>query len=165
MTAETRSQLENGLTELPERQRAVVVLRDVHALTSDEVCSLLGLSATNQRVLLHRGRSRLRGLEVHYTSGQPRDGHMKDEQPPGLTVNCQEIVELVTDYLEGKLDPQMTAEVEAHLELCDGCDTYVEQMRATIRTLGTVHVATLSESAQAELVRAFRDLRGPAAAP
>jgi anti-sigma factor RsiW len=92
---------------------------------------------------------------------------MKDEQPtpPGLTVSCQEIVELVTDYLEGKLDPQMTAEVEAHLELCDGCDTYVEQMRATIRTLGTVHVATLSESAQAELVRAFRDLRGPAAAP
>ena len=47
---------------------------------------------------------------------------MKDEQPtPGLAVPCQEIVELVTDYLEGKLDPQMTAEVEAHLELCDGC--------------------------------------------
>jgi RNA polymerase sigma-70 factor (ECF subfamily) len=71
-TAETRSQLENGLAELPERQRAVVVLRDVHGLTSDEVCSLLGLSATNQRVLLHRGRSRLRSLlELHYTSGQP----------------------------------------------------------------------------------------------
>jgi anti-sigma factor RsiW len=89
---------------------------------------------------------------------------MKDEpRTPGLTVNCQEIVELVTDYLEGKLDPQMTAEVAGHLELCDGCDTYVEQMRATIRTLGTVPVATLSESAQAELVRAFRDLRGPTA--
>ena len=88
---------------------------------------------------------------------------MKDEQrTPGLTVHCQEIVELVTDYLEGALDPEMTAEVEAHLELCDGCDIYVEQMRATIRTLGTVPVATLSETAQTELVRAFRDLRGPA---
>jgi RNA polymerase sigma-70 factor, ECF subfamily len=72
MTAETRSQLENGLAELPERQRTVVALRDVHGLSSDEVCSLLGLSAANQRVLLHQGRSRLRGLlEVHYTSGQP----------------------------------------------------------------------------------------------
>jgi RNA polymerase sigma factor (sigma-70 family) len=71
-TAETRSQLENGLAGLPERQRSVVVLRDVHGLSSDEVCSLLGLSAANQRVLLHRGRSRLRGLlEMHYTSGQP----------------------------------------------------------------------------------------------
>ena len=53
---------------------------------------------------------------------------MNAEQPtPGMTVHCQEIVELVTDYLEGKLDPDMTAEVEAHLQLCDGCDIYVEQ--------------------------------------
>jgi RNA polymerase sigma-70 factor, ECF subfamily len=62
MAAETRSQLENGLAELPERQRTVVALRDVHGLTSEEVCSLLELSASNQRVLLHRGRSRLRSL-------------------------------------------------------------------------------------------------------
>jgi anti-sigma factor RsiW len=92
------------------------------------------------------------------------DGHMNDEQrTPGMTIHCQEIVELVTDYLEGVLDPDMTAEVEAHLRLCDGCDTYVEQMRDTIRALGKVPVATLSEKAQAELVRAFRDMRGPTA--
>jgi RNA polymerase sigma-70 factor, ECF subfamily len=72
MIAETRSQLENGLAELPERQRIVVALRDVHGLSSDEVCALLGLSTSNQRVLLHRGRSRLRGLlELYYTYGQP----------------------------------------------------------------------------------------------
>ena len=89
---------------------------------------------------------------------------MSDEQrTPGMTVHCEEIVELVTDYLEGVLDPHMTAEVEAHLELCDGCDLYVEQMRATIQALGKVPVETLSETAQAELVRAFRDVQGPAA--
>jgi anti-sigma factor RsiW len=89
---------------------------------------------------------------------------MNDEQrTPGMTVHCQEIVELVTDYLAGVLDSDMAAEVEAHLELCDGCDIYVEQMRATIRALGKVPVATLSEAAQADLLRAFRDLRGPAA--
>ena len=87
---------------------------------------------------------------------------MNDEQPtPGMAVHCQEIVELVTDYLEGALDPETTAEVEAHLELCDGCNIYLEQMRATIRALGEVPVATLSETAQAELERAFRDMRGP----
>jgi anti-sigma factor RsiW len=91
---------------------------------------------------------------------------MKGEQrTPGLTVSCQEIVELVTDYLEGALDPELTAEVEAHLQLCDGCDIYVEQMRATILALGSVPVETLSEPAQSELLEAFRDLRGPAAAP
>jgi anti-sigma factor RsiW len=89
---------------------------------------------------------------------------MNDKKPtPGLTVTCQEVVELVTDYLEGALDPEMTEEVTAHLGLCDGCAIYVEQIRTTIRVLGRVPVESLSEDAQDELVRAFRDLHGPAA--
>jgi RNA polymerase sigma-70 factor (ECF subfamily) len=47
---------------LPDRQREVVVLRDVQGLSSQEVCGVLAISETNQRVLLHRGRSRLRQL-------------------------------------------------------------------------------------------------------
>jgi anti-sigma factor RsiW len=91
---------------------------------------------------------------------------MSDEKPtPGLTVTCQEVVELVTDYLEGALDPKLSEEVEAHLGLCEGCGIYVEQMRVTIRTLGKVPVTSLSAGAQAELVRAFRDLRGLATGP
>jgi RNA polymerase sigma-70 factor (ECF subfamily) len=54
-------QLHAALAELPERQREVVMLRDVDGLTSAEVCEALGISEANQRVLLHRGRSRLRG--------------------------------------------------------------------------------------------------------
>ncbi|HEY6688651.1 MAG TPA: sigma-70 family RNA polymerase sigma factor [Propionibacteriaceae bacterium] len=72
LAVESRTELENGLAELPERQRKVVTLRDVHGLSSDEVSSLLGLNSGNQRVLLHRGRSRLRGLlELHYAAGEP----------------------------------------------------------------------------------------------
>ena len=48
------------LTELPDAQRQVVLLRDVEGLAADEVCTLLDVSDGNQRVLLHRGRSRLR---------------------------------------------------------------------------------------------------------
>jgi RNA polymerase sigma-70 factor, ECF subfamily len=50
------------LDELPARQREVVVLRDVEEMSSEEVCSVLDISEGNQRVLLHRGRSRLRQL-------------------------------------------------------------------------------------------------------
>jgi RNA polymerase sigma-70 factor, ECF subfamily len=52
--------LKAALEELPSRQRTVVVLRDVEGLSSDEVRSVLDISAGNQRILLHRGRSRLR---------------------------------------------------------------------------------------------------------
>jgi RNA polymerase sigma-70 factor (ECF subfamily) len=61
--------LEAALGALPPRQQTVVRLRDVHDLTSQEVCEVLDISAENQRVLLHRGRSRLRAaLELHYSA-------------------------------------------------------------------------------------------------
>ncbi len=50
------------IDELPARQREVVILRDVEEMTSEEVCAVLAISDGNQRVLLHRGRSRLRQL-------------------------------------------------------------------------------------------------------
>jgi RNA polymerase sigma-70 factor, ECF subfamily len=50
------------IDELPARQRRVVLLRDVEGMSSEEVCTVLDLSEVNQRVLLHRGRSRLRQL-------------------------------------------------------------------------------------------------------
>jgi len=66
---EVRELLADALVELPERQRIVVSLRDVHGLDSDEVCEVLGLSAANQRVLLHRGRAKLRALLESYYRG------------------------------------------------------------------------------------------------
>jgi RNA polymerase sigma-70 factor (ECF subfamily) len=66
LTLEVREALRTALGELPERQRAVVTLRDVHGLTPEEVCTVLEINAGNQRVLLHRGRARLRQLLEDY---------------------------------------------------------------------------------------------------
>ena len=60
LASEFRGVLEGALAGLPERQRAVVELRDVHGLAAEEVCTVLDLTPANQRVLLHRGRARLR---------------------------------------------------------------------------------------------------------
>ena len=62
LTAELRAVLARALLELPARQRAVVELRDVHGFPASDVCELLDLTPANQRVLLHRGRARLRSI-------------------------------------------------------------------------------------------------------
>lgn len=65
---ETMAVLQAALTELPPRQLAVVTLRDVEGLNSGDVCHVLQVSEANQRVLLHRARSRLRGALERYFS-------------------------------------------------------------------------------------------------
>jgi len=61
--------LETAMKQLPMSQRVVVTLRDVEGLTPEEVCSVLEISETNQRVLLHRARSKLRAALEEYVDG------------------------------------------------------------------------------------------------
>jgi predicted anti-sigma-YlaC factor YlaD len=74
----------------------------------------------------------------------------------GLLVDCDAVVELVTDYLGGSLDAATSERVEAHLALCEGCEVYLDQMRSTIRALGHVPLETLSDDAKSSLLSAFR---------
>jgi anti-sigma factor RsiW len=73
-------------------------------------------------------------------------------------LTCQEIVELVTAYLEGDLDETTTRTFEDHLAVCPGCATYVEQFRVTIAKLGEVPLRSLSPDTQSRLLDTFRDL-------
>lgn len=70
-------------------------------------------------------------------------------------VACQELVELLTDYLEGALPADEVAAIEAHLAACPHCERYLRQMRTTIRMLGRVPAQTLSDEAMDMLLAAF----------
>jgi anti-sigma factor RsiW len=74
-------------------------------------------------------------------------------------LSCQELVELVTDYLEGVLPDAERERFDAHLATCDGCSRYVEQMRATLRVTGELTPASLSPEAEESLLEAFRAWR------
>jgi anti-sigma factor RsiW len=69
---------------------------------------------------------------------------------------CQEIVEVITDYLEGAMRARDRRRFERHLDDCPHCRNYLEQMRLTIRTVGRIPVDSLSPDARDDLVRAFR---------
>ncbi len=73
LNTEARAVLTAALARLPDRQRVVIELRDIGGLAADEVCGILNLSPANQRVLLHRGRSKLREqLETYHNHGEQR---------------------------------------------------------------------------------------------
>ncbi len=74
---EAREHIEAGLQKLPEAQRRVVTLRDLEGWSSDEVCNALELSESNQRVLLHRGRSRLRAILEEFLRAEGRGGRKR----------------------------------------------------------------------------------------
>jgi anti-sigma factor RsiW len=74
-------------------------------------------------------------------------------------MGCQELVELVTAYLDGALSAGDAARFDRHLAECDGCTVYVEQFRATITSLGHLPPESLSREAEQHLLAAFRDWR------
>ena len=74
-------------------------------------------------------------------------------------IACRDLVELVTDYLEGALSPEQHARFENHIAGCDGCTAYLEQMRLTLRLAGRLDPEAVDPVFRDRLVDAFRDWR------
>lgn len=72
-------------------------------------------------------------------------------------LTCQELVELVTDYLEAALLPETRGQVEAHLEGCPGCQAYLKQVRMTIALVRTLAQPQMLPTTRQELLQRFRD--------
>ena len=71
-------------------------------------------------------------------------------------LTCQELVELVTEYLENALPPRDRTRFEEHLMTCPSCQAHLTQVEETIRITGRVEPESLSEEAERDLLDAFR---------
>ncbi len=74
-------------------------------------------------------------------------------------MDCNELVELVTAYLDDALELDTRARFDLHLLDCDGCENYLQQFRATIGVVGRIDVADLDPGFRARLLNAFKDFR------
>jgi anti-sigma factor RsiW len=74
-------------------------------------------------------------------------------------ITCRELVELVTGYLEAQLSPEDARRFEGHLEICEPCVVYVEQMRQTIALAGQIDEGALDGPTREAMLAAFRDWR------
>lgn len=77
--------------------------------------------------------------------------------PEQTDLTCQELVELVTDYLEGALAPRDRLDFERHLVWCSWCRDYLDQMRTTIELTGAPSVEEPASPLREQLLDAFRD--------
>ena len=77
-------------------------------------------------------------------------------EDPG-DLRCQEFVELVTEYLEGTMLPAELERFQAHLDYCDSCIIYIEEMRLTIHALGHLSEDHIAPAARDLLLTEFRD--------
>jgi anti-sigma factor RsiW len=75
-------------------------------------------------------------------------------------LSCQEVVELVTEYLDKSLSAEEASLFEQHLNFCEGCVWYVDQLRTTVETVGEIREEDISPEAKARLMGAFREWRG-----
>jgi anti-sigma factor RsiW len=74
-------------------------------------------------------------------------------------MDCNELVELVTAYLDGALDPDTRARFDAHVLDCDGCENYLQQFRETVRAVGKISDDELDPAFRNRLLDAFKDFR------
>jgi predicted anti-sigma-YlaC factor YlaD len=85
-----------------------------------------------------------------------KNGHAEDGTPLHRKLVCQEVVELITDYLEGALLPEKHAQFEEHIAGCDGCTNYFEQVRLTIGMLRNLAQEPDFPETKGDLLQAFR---------
>jgi anti-sigma factor RsiW len=72
-------------------------------------------------------------------------------------LSCQQVVELVTEYLDGVMEPRRRDRFEAHLAGCNGCTAYLEQFRTTVAVVARLAVEDVPAPVMSELLSAFRD--------
>ena len=78
---------------------------------------------------------------------------------------CRRVVEIANDYLEGDMAPELRAQFEQHLLICDACDQYLRQSRLTIAALRALPVSPVTPDTRAALLQAFRQLKKPTGEP
>ena len=88
----------------------------------------------------------------------PGEGTLGERRVREELPTCREVVELVTDYLEGQLAPGERERFEMHLAICEPCVTYLEQIRLTIGAAGALRESQIPDDQRTGLIAAFREL-------
>jgi RNA polymerase sigma-70 factor, ECF subfamily len=147
-----QSALEAAIAELEPMYREVLVLRDVEGLSAAEVAEITGASVDAVKSRLHRARTSVReriAPSLSPSAPEPAD--------------CRRVTELFSRRLEGEIDANACAEMEAHLDRCEACRGRCESLRSTLslcRSAGGLRVPAHVERSVREALHRFIEAKG-----
>jgi RNA polymerase sigma-70 factor, ECF subfamily len=150
---ELRVVLDEAIASLEPMYREVLVLRDVEGLSASEVAEVMGLSVEAVKSRLHRARVAVRERVAPHLAVGP-DGTAQ----PGA--GCRDVVELFSRRLEGEIDGNACAELEAHLAGCASCRGRCESLRSTLTLCRRAGVAVVPKDVAASVRTALRRFLG-----
>jgi RNA polymerase sigma-70 factor (ECF subfamily) len=141
--AQLRQKLQEAIGSLDQMYGQVILLRDVEGLSAAETAAALELSVEAVKTRLHRARARVREVLAPVL-----------EVPTPLGPSCPDIVQLVSEKLEGDLSPDRCRELEQHLSSCAHCAEASKSLRAALRTCHAIGSAAPPSPEVREAIRA-----------
>jgi len=139
--AEERRLLHQAILDVPTPLRMVLVLHDMEELSTDQVAQILDLQEGTVRVRLHRARLalrkqiplRLKAAALKRSSRTKKAAlRKKRAAEPRKPKECRELFANLSEYLDGRVKPEMCDSIQAHMERCPGCVAFLRDLRAAI---------------------------------
>ncbi len=131
LSSEAQERIQQAIASLPEEQRVVLVMKDMEEFPLSEIARTLDLSVAAVKSRLHRARLALRGVLSSYfreRQGPVVRGKRRDKKHKHT---CQQLVELLCDYLEGDLPQEEKEELDLHMRECEPCMAFLNTYRTT----------------------------------
>lgn len=147
--AEERHLLHRAVLEIPTPLRLVLVLHDMEDLSTDQVAQILGLQEGTVRVRLHRARLAVRKkmpvllkAATQKPSSRPKKGTLRRKRPTGVQrpKECRELFASLSEYLDGRVKPEVCDNIRAHMERCPGCVAFLRDLRTAIERCRALEV-------------------------
>lgn len=173
---EERQLLHRALQRIPAPLRLVLVLHDMEDLDTGMVARILDLQAGTVRVRLHRARLALRKEIALLLKGAPQDKPAPAKkttarQPVHKAASrpreCRELFANLSEYLDGRMQPESCEKMSAHIENCPACVAFLRDLRAAIDRCRSVEVAcdpSVTSRLQAMLTGEYLRMMGKTAA-
>lgn len=170
LRGEQRDILRRAVLRIPPQLRMVLVLHDMEDLDTEEVAQILALQPGTVRVRLHRARLTVRkeiskGLNAaaHPDNAAMRRPRTSGRKPHQRAASCRELFANLSEYLDGRVQPETCAEMSAHIDSCPSCVAFLNDLRAAIdrcRSLQEDCDPAILERLRATLTREYLHMVG-----